>query len=160
MIPRRTRLRRTCKPLRRSKLKSRPAHPHKRDVERADRLWSQIIRRRSATCLAPKVNPWMREAIYIPCGRETEEAGHGIERGRVGTRYDLRNGWPICHIHNSLYQTGVMKRLWLSWCDSQWGPSLAAEMHSLSRLPPKSIDLAAVTAKLEQVWRCGAETEG
>lgn len=66
---------------RRKPISKRPKAPRKKAVLYADSLWSQIVRRRSETCVSPAWEPWAHRGEYVPCGRPVTDAAHGIDRG-------------------------------------------------------------------------------
>lgn len=139
----------------RARISKRPKASRKKAVLYADSLWSQIIRRRSATCVSPRLAEW-REGVYVPCGKPTSQAAHGYDRADVGARWDLRNGWPSCYSCNCLvYQN--RKRVWFAWVEQQWGPALTAEMRAKAGAPAKTVDLASVTSALEAVLHMGVD---
>ncbi len=146
------------KPVRRARIAKRPKASRRKAVLYADSLWSQIVRRRSETCVSPRLAEW-REGVYVPCGKPTSQAAHGYDRADFGTRHDLRNGWPSCYSCNCLvYQN--RKRLWFAWVEHQWGPELTAEMRAKAALPAKTVDLPDVTRALEAVLHMGVDISG
>lgn len=147
---------------RRKPISKRPKAPRKKAVLYADSLWSQIVRRRSETCVSPAWEPWAHRGEYVPCGRPVTDAAHGIDRGAFGTRWDLRNGWPSCWTCNcQVYaRPQSRKRLWYEWIEAQWGPALTAEMRAKARGMAKSVDVRDVTAALEAVLHTGAADPG
>jgi hypothetical protein len=127
----------------RSRIAKRPKASRKKAVLYADSLWSQIIRRRSATCET--------------CGtRPTTQAAHGIDRGYFGTRWDLRNGFASCGGCNR--QAFYRKQAWTQRLRLElFGPALFDELWALALRPAKAVSLPDVTRALEAVLHMGVD---
>lgn len=141
------------KPIKRAQFKRRPKSAGRKMAAYADSLWSTIVRRKSPTCVAPRLADWRERGEYVPCGKPTEAAAHGYGRSEWGTRYVLSNGFPSCHgCNNFVYGPHSRRdrlRLWYLWCERQWGPEWTESMRRMARRSRKELDMQSIVTALE-----------
>lgn len=109
---------------------------------KADRLFSQIIRSKGACCI---------------CGStEVVQCAHLISRRYLGTRWDQQNAVPLCQKHHMFYTHRPLE--WDLWIEERIGPDAHRELKQRALQLTKP-DYESIIAELEQGLRLSGELQ-
>lgn len=135
------------KPTKRVKAKRKGSKtPARRKARKAtakacDRLWGEIVRAKNGgRC-------WLIGHVPNHVCKGPIQAAHGFSRRYRGTRWDLRNGFPLCAGGHLKYTYDPL--MWDYWLRTWWGPLTYADLRAQALATTKP-NHAEVLAELRE----------
>jgi hypothetical protein len=123
----------------RQRKKTRSARPRRTTLRnRADALWSKVIRLRDGECQAQRVHG-------IICSG-TLQGAHLIPRRYMSVRFDEGNGVALCGAHHTYFTHFPLE--WADWIERRLDPKLWRDLRAIAMAARGGSDYEAIIERL------------